>query len=128
MTNLLDGRPVPLYGDGRNVRDWLHVDDHCRGVALVAARGRAGEVYNIGGGTELSNRELTTRLLDAVGAGEEMVDPVPDRKGHDRRYSVDWSKIRDELGYEPRMPFDRGLADTVSWYRDNRAWWEALKR
>ncbi|MFP5072066.1 dTDP-glucose 4,6-dehydratase [Pseudonocardia nantongensis] len=128
VTNLLDGRPVPLYGDGRNVRDWLHVDDHCRGVALVAARGRAGEVYNIGGGTELSNRELTTRLLDAVGAGEEMVDPVPDRKGHDRRYSVDWSKIRDELGYEPRMPFDRGLADTVAWYRDNRAWWEALKR
>ena len=128
VTNLLDGRPVPLYGDGRNVRDWLHVDDHCHGVALVAARGRAGEVYNIGGGTELSNRELTTRLLDAVGAGEEMVDPVPDRKGHDRRYSVDWSKIRDELGYEPRMPFDRGLADTVSWYRDNRSWWEALKR
>ena len=128
VTNLLDGRPVPLYGDGRNVLDWLHVDDHCHGVALVAARGRAGEVYNIGGGTELSNRELTTRLLDAGGAGEEMVDPVPDRKGHDRRYSVDWSKIRDELGYEPRMPFDRGLADTVSWYRDNRSWWEALKR
>lgn len=128
VTRLLDGRTVPLYGDGANVRDWLHVDDHCRGIALVAEKGRAGEIYNIGGGTELTNRELTGRLLAAVGAGEEMIERVPDRKGHDRRYSVDWSKIRDELGYEPRVPFGRGLAGTVAWYRDNRSWWEALNR
>ncbi|MBP2366370.1 dTDP-glucose 4,6-dehydratase [Pseudonocardia parietis] len=128
VTRLLDGRTVPLYGDGGNVRDWLHVDDHCRGIALAAQKGRAGEIYNIGGGTELTNLELTGRLLAAVGAGEEMIERVPDRKGHDRRYSVDWSKIRDELGYEPRVPFDRGLAGTVAWYRDNRSWWEAVNR
>ncbi|MEQ3549126.1 dTDP-glucose 4,6-dehydratase [Pseudonocardia nematodicida] len=126
VTNLLDGKKVPLYGDGGNVRDWLHVDDHCRGVALAAAKGRSGEVYNIGGGIELSNRELTTRLLAAVGAGEDMVERVPDRKGHDRRYSVDWSKIRDELGYVPRRGFGEGLAETVTWYREHRDWWEPL--
>lgn len=125
VTRLLDGKRVPLYGDGRNVRDWLHVDDHCRGVALAATKGRAGEVYNIGGGTELTNAELTRRLLAAVGAGEEMIEHVPDRKGHDRRYSVDWSKIRDELGYAPRTGFDEGLAATVAWYRDNRGWWQS---
>ena len=127
VTNLLDGRKVPLYGDGLNVRDWLHVDDHCRGIQLVAEKGRDGEIYNIGGGIELTNRELTGRLLAAVGAGPEMIEPVADRKGHDRRYSVDWTKIRDELGYRPRVPFEQGLADTVKWYRDNRAWWEPLK-
>ncbi|HKS46049.1 MAG TPA: dTDP-glucose 4,6-dehydratase [Amycolatopsis sp.] len=127
VTNLLDGRKVPLYGDGLNVRDWLHVDDHCHGINLVAERGRAGEIYNIGGGTELTNRELTERLLAAVGAGWEMVEPVTDRKGHDRRYSVDITKIGTELGYRARVPFERGLADTVTWYRDNRSWWEPLK-
>ncbi|MFP5023347.1 dTDP-glucose 4,6-dehydratase [Pseudonocardia phyllosphaerae] len=128
VTNLLDGGTVPLYGDGGNVRDWLHVADHCRGIALAAAQGRAGETYNIGGGTELTNRELTDRLLAAVGAGPERVEHVPDRKGHDRRYSVDWSKIRDELGYTPQVPFDAGLADTVAWYAGHRAWWEPLRR
>ena len=128
VTRLLLGRTVPLYGDGGNVRDWLHVEDHCRGIALAAATGRPGEIYNIGGGTELSNRELTGRLLAAVGAGEEMIERVPDRKGHDRRYSVDWSKIRDELGYAPRVPFDEGLASTVAWYRENRDWWETVQR
>lgn len=127
VTNLLDGKKVPLYGDGLNVRDWLHVDDHCHGIALAAAKGRPGEIYNIGGGTELANRDLTARLLDAVGVGEDMIERVPDRKGHDRRYSVDWSKIRDELGYEPRHSFEEGLTETVAWYRDNRAWWEPLK-
>jgi dTDP-glucose 4,6-dehydratase len=127
VTNLLDGRKVPLYGDGMNVRDWLHVDDHCYGISLVAERGRAGEIYNIGGGTELTNRELTERLLAAAGVGWEMVEPVTDRKGHDRRYSVDITKIATELGYRPRVPFERGLAETVAWYRDNRAWWEPLK-
>jgi dTDP-glucose 4,6-dehydratase len=126
VTNLLDGKKVPLYGDGLNVRDWLHVDDHCRGIQLVAEKGRDGETYNIGGGTELTNRELTYRLLGAVDADESMIEPVADRKGHDRRYSVDWSKIADELGYAPQTPFDRGLADTVDWYRTHRSWWEPL--
>ena len=127
VTNLLDGGTVPLYGDGGNVRDWLHVDDHCRGIQLVAEGGRPGEVYNIGGGTELSNAELTHLLLDAVGADASRIEHVPDRKGHDRRYSVDWRKIADELGYAPRTPFAEGLAATVAWYADNRAWWEPLK-
>ena len=128
VTNLLDGRRVPLYGDGLNVRDWLHVDDHCRAVQLVLERGRAGEVYNIGGGTELTNRELTERLLHAFGVGWEMVEHVPDRKGHDRRYSLDITKISSELGYRPTIDFDAGLAATVAWYRENRAWWEPLKQ
>jgi dTDP-glucose 4,6-dehydratase len=127
VTNLLDGRNVPLYGDGLNVRDWLHVDDHCRGIQLVAEKGRDGEIYNIGGGTELTNRDLTYRLLDAVGAGPERIDRVADRLGHDRRYSVDWSKIADELGYAPRVGFDDGLAATVAWYSERRDWWQPLK-
>jgi dTDP-glucose 4,6-dehydratase len=127
VTNLMDGRKVPLYGDGLNVRDWLHVDDHCRAIQLVADLGRPGEIYNIGGGTELTNRELTFRLLAAVGADESMVQPVVDRKAHDRRYSVDITKISTELDYRPRMSFDSGLADTIRWYADNRAWWEPLK-
>jgi dTDP-glucose 4,6-dehydratase len=127
VTNLLDGRRVPLYGDGGNRRDWLHVSDHCRAIQLVLRTGRAGEVYHIGGGTELSNIELTTLLLDACGATWDMVDRVQDRQGHDRRYSLDISKIREELGYEPRIQFEDGLAVTVQWYRDNRAWWEPLR-
>ena len=128
VTNLIDGRKVPLYGDGQNVRDWLHVDDHCQGIEKVLRGGRAGEVYNIGGGTELTNRELTDRLLAAFGKGEESIDHVEDRLGHDRRYSVDWTKIHDELGYAPQVPFEQGLADTVAWYRDHRDWWEPLRR
>jgi dTDP-glucose 4,6-dehydratase len=128
VTNLLDGKKVPLYGDGLNVRDWLHVDDHCRGIQLVAEKGRDGEVYNIGGGTELTNSELTSRLLAAVGADESMIEHVPDRKGHDRRYCVDWSKIAGELGYAPRTSFDEGLAATVRWYTEHRGWWEPLKK
>ncbi|MER6899106.1 dTDP-glucose 4,6-dehydratase, partial [Amycolatopsis sp. NPDC000740] len=126
-TNLLDGKKVPLYGDGLNIRDWLHVDDHCHGIQLVADGGRPGEIYNIGGGTELTNRELTERLLAATGVGWEMVEPVTDRKGHDRRYSVDIAKISGELGYAPRVSFEDGLAETVRWYADNRSWWEPLK-
>ncbi|HKN51017.1 MAG TPA: dTDP-glucose 4,6-dehydratase, partial [Amycolatopsis sp.] len=110
VTRLLDGRKVPLYGDGLNVRDWLHVDDHCHGIQLVADGGRPGEIYNIGGGTELNNRELTGRLLDAVGAHWDSVEPVEDRKGHDWRYSVDITKITEELGYAPRVSFEDGLA------------------
>ena len=127
VTNLLDGHKVPLYGDGQNIRDWLHVDDHCRGIALVLTQGRAGEIYNIGGGTELSNAELTRALLEATSRDESFIQPVADRLGHDRRYSVDIQKISSELGYAPKVPFDDGLADVVQWYRDNRWWWEPLK-
>ncbi|HEY4268834.1 MAG TPA: dTDP-glucose 4,6-dehydratase [Galbitalea sp.] len=126
VTNLLDGKHVPLYGDGENVRDWLHVDDHCDGIALVLAGGRAGEIYNIGGGTELTNRRLTELLLDATDRDWSFVDAAPDRKGHDRRYSVDCTKISTELGYSPKVAFADGLADVVEWYRENRAWWEPL--
>ena len=127
ITNLMDGKRVPLYGDGMNVRDWLHVDDHCRGIQLVAESGRPGEIYNIGGGTELTNAELTERLLAEFGLGSEMIEHVTDRKGHDRRYAVDHSKIVAELGYRPEIDFASGLREMVRWYRDNRAWWEPLK-
>ncbi|MET9296735.1 dTDP-glucose 4,6-dehydratase [Streptomyces sp. NPDC003077] len=122
-TRLLAGERVPLYGDGLNVRDWLHVDDHCRALRLVLEGGRPGQVYNIGGGTELSNKELTERLIAACGADRDRVEHVTDRKGHDRRYSVDWTKIRTELGYTPRHSFEDGLAETVAWYRDHPDWW-----
>ncbi|WP_413318743.1 dTDP-glucose 4,6-dehydratase [Agrococcus sp. 1P02AA] len=126
-TNLIDGLPVPLYGDGENVRDWLHVDDHCRGIALVLTGGRPGEVYNLGGGTELSNRELTAMLLEATGRDESDIRTVADRKGHDLRYSVDTAKAARELGFAPQIPFAQGLADVVQWYREHRSWWEPLK-
>ncbi|MCX4512154.1 dTDP-glucose 4,6-dehydratase [Streptomyces sp. NBC_01619] len=127
ITNLIDGSTVPLYGDGRNIRDWLHVSDHCRGIELVLRGGKPGEVYNIGGGTEVSNHKLTGLLLDAVGAGWDRVEYVADRKGHDLRYSLDDSKIREQLGYAPQVDFAEGLAATVAWYREHRSWWEPLK-
>ncbi|WP_433435262.1 dTDP-glucose 4,6-dehydratase [Nonomuraea sp. CA-141351] len=127
VTNLIDGLPVPLYGDGGNVREWLHVDDHCRGIQLVLDKGSPGETYNIGGGVELTNKELTQRLLDAFGVGWEMVTHVDDRLGHDRRYSVDSGKLR-ALGYEPLVEFKTGLAEVVRWYQENQSWWRPLKR
>jgi dTDP-glucose 4,6-dehydratase len=126
VTNLIDGQQVPLYGDGLNVRDWLHVDDHCRGISIAIDKGQPGESYNIGGGLELNNRELTERVLEAMGADWSSVRPVEDRKGHDRRYSVDDSKLR-ALGYAPAHDFEEGLAETVAWYRENEAWWRPLK-
>ncbi|GAA4604489.1 dTDP-glucose 4,6-dehydratase [Actinoallomurus liliacearum] len=125
VTNLLDGRGIPLYGDGRNVREWLHVADHCRGIQLVLQKGSPGETYNIGGGVELTNADLARRLLAAHGVGWEMVEYVPDRPGHDLRYSVDTTKIRG-LGYRPEVDFDEGLAEVVRWYADNEAWWRPL--
>lgn len=127
VTNLFDGQKVPLYGDGLNVRDWLFVDDHCRAILLVLENGRAGEIYNIGGGTGLANVEITRALLELCGADESMIEPVEDRLGHDRRYCVDWGKIREELGYRPEVDFDEGLARTVKWYRENESWWRPLK-
>jgi dTDP-glucose 4,6-dehydratase len=128
ITNIIEGKKVPLYGNGLNVRDWLHVDDHCRGIALALTKGRAGEVYNIGGGTELTNVELTHKILKAMGVGEEFIQPVEDRKGHDLRYSVDISKINKELGYSPQVNFEKGLEQTINWYKNNEAWWKKHKQ
>jgi dTDP-glucose 4,6-dehydratase len=128
VTNLLDGLSVPLYGEGANIRDWLFVADHCRALALVAEKGRGGEIYNIGGGRELSNRQLTELLLKATGRDWGHVVNIVDPRGagHDLRYSVDYAKIA-ALGYHPQMSFEDGLALTVQWYRDNRDWWEPLR-
>ena len=128
ITNLIDGAQVPLYGDGMNIRDWLHVDDHCRGIDLVANKGRAGEIYNIGGGTEMTNRDLTTQLLSIFGLGEERIRWVEDRLGHDRRYSVDWGKINKELGYTPQHSLNDALPSLVQWYQTNEQWWRPLKK
>lgn len=128
ISNLMDGKKVPLYGNGLNVRDWLHVDDHCHGIYLVMESGKPGEIYNIGGGTELTNKELTELLLRASGADWTSVEQVEDRKGHDLRYSVDISKISKELGYQPQVDFESGLRDTIEWYKNNRQWWEPLKQ
>lgn len=125
VTNLLDGRPVPLYGDGRNIREWLHVDDHCQAIQLVLTKGRPGAVYNIGG-EPMTNLDLANQLVMLCGAGPESIERVPDRKGHDLRYALDWTRIREELGYRPRWDLVNGLAETVDWYRRNRSWWEPL--
>jgi dTDP-glucose 4,6-dehydratase len=127
ITNLIEGKKVPVYGTGENVRDWLHVDDHCRGIYHVLKNGRSGEVYNIGGGRELTNNQITSLILDAMGTHESSIEYVEDRKGHDLRYSVNWSKINRELGYEPQVKFEDGLRETIKWYRDNEAWWKPLK-
>jgi dTDP-glucose 4,6-dehydratase len=126
-TNLIEHKPVPLYGDGGNVREWIHVEDHCRGIQLVLEKGAPGRVYHINGDTELTNRELTAAILAVCGASWQMVVPVTDRKGHDRRYSLDDSLLR-SMGYAPRIQFPDGLKATVAWYADNRHWWEPLDR
>jgi len=128
ITNLIEGKKVPVYGNGKNVRDWLHVDDHCRGIYSVLMNGKSGEVYNIGGGRELNNNEITSLILEAMGANESSIEYVEDRKGHDLRYSVDWTKINREIGYEPKVKFEDGLRETIAWYRDNEAWWKPLKK
>ena len=127
ITNLMEGKKVPLYGDGLNVRDWLHVDDHCRGIQLVIDKGRAGQIYNIGGGTELSNIDLTNMIIAAMGATPASIEPVEDRKAHDRRYSVDITKIHNELGYAPQCTLHDTLHDIVDWYKNNEQWWKPLK-
>jgi dTDP-glucose 4,6-dehydratase len=127
ITNLMQGKNVPLYGDGLNVRDWLHVDDHCRGIQLVIEKGQAGQIYNIGGGTELSNIDLTMMIIEAMGASTSSIEKVKDRKAHDRRYSVDISKIQSELGYAPQCTLQDTLSDIVQWYANNEQWWKPLK-
>jgi len=127
VTNLLEGKKVPVYGNGKNVRDWLHVDDHCRGIHAALMNGKTGGVYNIGGGRELTNLEITKLILEAMGADESSIEYVEDRKGHDLRYSVDWTKIKNELGYGPQVKFEDGLMETIKWYRENESWWKPLK-
>ena len=126
ITNAIDDRPVPLYGDGLNVRDWLHVDDHCRALDLLIERGRPGETYNVGGGNEVANLDLTHRILDLLDRPVSLIEPVADRPGHDRRYSLDTAKLR-ALGWAPRTAFDAGLRATVDWYRNNEWWWRPIK-
>jgi len=126
ISNALDGEPLPVYGDGRNVRDWLHVEDNCAAIDLVLRKGEPGNVYNVGGGNEVENLDLTRRILALLGRDEDLVRHVTDRPGHDRRYSVDCGKLR-ALGWAPATVFVDGLAATVAWYRDHRAWWEPIK-
>jgi dTDP-glucose 4,6-dehydratase len=126
VTNALDGQPLPLYGDGRQVRDWLHVEDHCAGIELVLREGAPGEAYNVGGGDERENVELAGRIIELTGADASLLRPVDDRPGHDRRYSLDTAKLR-SLGWQPERDLEDGLRETVDWYRDNRAWWEPIK-
>ncbi len=126
VTNAIDDIPVPLYGDGRNVRDWLHVDDHCRAIDLLIEQGTSGEVYNIGGGNDVMNVDLTHRILDGLRKPASLIKPVADRPGHDRRYCVDTTKLRG-LGWQPQVPFEDGLRDTIEWYRRNEWWWRPIK-
>jgi dTDP-glucose 4,6-dehydratase len=127
VTNLLEGKKIPVYGSGVNVRDWLHVDDHCSGIHSALMKGKAGEIYNIGGGLELTNLELTKQILSAMNKTESEIEYVKDRKGHDLRYSVDWSKAQKEIGYSPQVNFAAGLLETVNWYQENESWWKPLK-
>jgi dTDP-glucose 4,6-dehydratase len=128
VTNLIDNKKVPLYGKGLNVRDWLHVDDHCRGIHAVLTKGKSGNVYNIGGGRELTNRELTEVILSKMGRDESSIEYVQDRLGHDLRYSVSHEKISKELGYQPQVKFEEGIEESIDWYRRNESWWRPLKK
>ncbi|WP_432703745.1 dTDP-glucose 4,6-dehydratase [Methanothermobacter thermautotrophicus] len=127
ITNALENKPLPVYGDGLNVRDWIHVQDHCRAVDLVLHRGRAGEVYNIGGNSERRNIEIVELILSELGRDESLIRFVEDRPGHDRRYAIDATKIRNELGWKPLYSFEDGIRETIRWYIDNREWWENIK-
>jgi dTDP-glucose 4,6-dehydratase len=127
VTNLMDGKQIPIYGDGKNVRDWLHVEDHCAGILLALEKGKAGEAYNIGGNNEMENIRIAQKLLSLLGKDETFIRYVEDRLGHDRRYAIDASKIRRELGWTPRHDFESGIKSTVEWYQANEKWWRPLK-
>jgi dTDP-glucose 4,6-dehydratase len=127
VTNILEEKKLPLYGSGNNVRDWIHVDDHCRAIHAVIEKGVPGDVYNIGGGFEITNLDLTKMILTHMRKNEEFIQYVEDRKGHDFRYSVDWNKISSDLGYSPKVKFETGITETIQWYQENRSWWENLK-
>jgi len=127
VTNLIEGKKVPLYGDGQNVRDWLHVEDHASAIDLILRQGKIGETYCVGGNSEKSNKEITYKILELMGQGEEMIEFVADRAAHDRRYAIDFSKIKNELGWEPQITFEEGLQKTIEWYKNNEDWWKKIK-
>jgi dTDP-glucose 4,6-dehydratase len=127
VTNALEGLPLPVYGDGLNVRDWIHVEDHCRGLDLALRRGRSGRIYNFGGDAERTNLQVVHEIVDAIGADPELVTFVEDRPGHDRRYAIEFDRARDELGWEPQSGFEEGLRQTVAWYRDHQGWWQRVR-
>jgi dTDP-glucose 4,6-dehydratase len=127
ITNLLEDKKVPIYGEGLNVRDWLHVNDHCDGIYLALIKGESGEIYNIGGGLELTNKEITSRILELMGKNDSYIEYVEDRKGHDKRYSINCDKISSQLGYKSKVSFSSGIKDTVDWYLAHKSWWEPLK-
>lgn len=127
ITNLIENKKVPVYGEGKNVRDWIYVDDHNSGVEAIIKKGRIGEIYCLGGGHELSNLELTKKILELMGKREEMIEYVADRKGHDLRYAIDFSKIQNELGWYPKVDFEQGLKQTIEWYKNNQEWWKKIK-
>jgi len=124
ITNLIQQKKIPVYGDGQNIREWIHVKDHCRGLDLIFENGKPGEIYNLGSGIELKNLELTEKLLNFFGLGPEIIHYVADRLGHDYRYSLNFKKASKDLGYKPEITFDSGLAETISWYKDNSSWWK----
>ncbi|MFA4931160.1 MAG: dTDP-glucose 4,6-dehydratase [Patescibacteria group bacterium] len=126
ITSLLQGKKIPLYGDGQNIRDWLYVEDHCRAIDKIIHSGRIGQTYCIGGGQELTNEQLTNKILNQLDQSEDMIEYVTDRPGHDRRYAIDFSKIKNELGWQPTVDFDTGLALTIKWYRDHKNWWRNI--
>jgi len=128
ITNLIEGKKLPVYGSGKNIRDWIHVDDHNRGVDFIIKKGRIGETYCLGGNTEKTNLEITTLILKEMGVGEDMLEYVKDRQGHDLRYAIDFSKAKAELGWEPLIDFTSGLRETIKWYKNNIAWWQKLKK
>jgi dTDP-glucose 4,6-dehydratase len=127
ITNLMEGKKIPLYGDGMNIRDWLFVEDHARAIDLIIHKGKIGETYCVGGNCEKNNKELTHSILKLMDKGEEMVEFVKDRPGHDRRYAIDFSKIKNELGWEPQISFEEGLKMTIEWYKNNESWWKKIK-
>lgn len=127
ITNLLEGKKIPVYGEGKNIRDWIHVDDHNAGVEMIIKSGKIGETYCLGGGNEIANIELTKKILALMGMDDQMVEFVTDRPGHDFRYAIDFSKAGNELGWSPRIDFDSGLKDVIGWYKDNKAWWQNIK-
>jgi dTDP-glucose 4,6-dehydratase len=127
ITNLLENKKVPVYGQGENIRDWIYVDDHNDGVDAIIKKGQIGETYCLGGGTELTNLELTSKILNLMGQSEEMIEYVTDRPGHDLRYAMDYTKAKNELGWEPKVNLEEGLAKTVAWYKNNKVWWQNIK-
>lgn len=128
ITNVLEDKPVPLYGDGKNVRDWIYVLDNCEAIDQVMHKGKAGQIYNIGGSNELANIELTKKILEYLGKNDEFIMPVTDRLGHDRRYALDCFKLRSELGWKPQRDFNQALTETINWYKENQQWWKKLKK